>query len=37
VVYEELFDSLDNAKKAVNDLKVKPDWLGEVQSAVEKM
>ena len=26
-----------HAKEALNDLKVKSDWLGEVQSAVEKM
>ena len=33
VVYEELFDSLDDVKEALNRLTVVPDWLGEVQSA----
>ena len=37
VVYEELFDSLDDVKEVLNGLTVVPDWLGEVQSAVEKM
>src|SRR5579859_4019065 len=35
VVYEELFDSLDEAKDALNGMKEIPNWLREVQSAIE--
>src|SRR5579859_2224430 len=35
VVYEELFDSLDYAKDALNGMTNLPDWLREVQSAIE--
>src|SRR5579859_6399106 len=35
VVYEELFDSLDDAKDALNGMTNLPDWLREVQSAIE--
>ena len=35
--YEEMFDCLDNAKMALNALTCFPDWLREVQTAIEKM
>lgn len=37
VRYEEMFDCLDNAKMALNALTCFPNWLREVQTAVEKM
>jgi predicted GIY-YIG superfamily endonuclease len=35
VVYEELFDSLDEAKAVIMDLPVVPEWPAEVQTAIE--
>lgn len=35
VVYEELFDSLDDAKAVIMNLAVVPEWLAEVQTAIE--
>ena len=37
VIYEDLFDMLDNAKAALNGLRVLPEWLKEAQTAIEKM
>ena len=37
VVYEELFDMLDDAKIALNQLEVLPEWLKEVRTAIEMM
>ena len=37
VVYEDLFDTLDDAKAALNGLRVLPDWLKEAQTAIESM
>ena len=37
VIYEKLFDNLNDVKKAFNDLNMIPDWLEEVQFAVEKI
>jgi hAT family C-terminal dimerisation region len=37
VVYEQLFDTLDDAKNALNGLQVLPEWLKETQTAIEKM
>jgi len=34
-VYEELFDSLNDAKDAFNSLEIIPDWLAEVQTVIE--
>ena len=37
VIYEDLFDTLDDAKAALNGLRVLPEWLKEAQTAIEKM
>src|SRR5579859_8154118 len=37
VVYEDMFDTLDDAKAALNGLRVLPEWLKEAQTAIEKM
>ena len=37
VVYEELFDMLDDTKAALNRLEVLPEWLKEVQLVIKKM
>jgi len=37
VVYEDLFDTLDDAKAALNGVRVLPDWLKEAQTAIESM
>ena len=37
VVYEELFDMLEDAKVALNGLQVLPEWLKEAQTAIENI
>jgi len=37
VVYEDMFDTLDDAKEALNMLEVLPEWLKEAQTAIENM
>src|SRR5579859_504291 len=37
VIYEDLFDTLDDAKAALNRLPVLPEWLQEAQTAIEHM
>jgi len=37
VKYEEMFDKLDEVKKAINEMTIRPIWLREVQVAIEKM
>src|SRR5213078_477814 len=37
VVYEDLFNMLDDAKAALNELRVLPEWLKEAQTAIENM
>jgi len=37
VIYEELFDMLDDAKLALNGLQVLPEWLKEAQTAIENI
>ena len=37
VIYEDVFDMLDDAKAALNGLRVLAEWLKEAQTAIEKM
>ena len=37
VMYEDLFDILDDAKEALNALEVLPEWLKEAQTTTEHM